>query len=197
MYPDDIDPQSGCRLPLPRREELGPEGRRIYDSLADPNGGTLRGLRGPGGIQLHSEELARRTRPVNRYLRNESGIGPRLRELAILATARELDSQFEWAAHEEEARRVGVPTEIIETIRHRRPLDAIDPDDAVVVQMAREIFTARKVASETFAQALALLGRKTLVELVALMGNYAATAALLTAFDMQLDPGVAPPLPPR
>jgi hypothetical protein len=25
------------------------------------------------------------------------------------------------------------------------------------------------------------------------MGNYAATAALLTAFDMQLDEGVAPP----
>ena len=145
MYPDDIDPQSGCRLPLPRRDELGPEGRRIYDSLADPNGGTLRGLRGPGGIRLHSEELARRSRPVNQYLRNEAGLGPRLRELAILATARELDSQFEWAAHEDEARRVGVPAEVIETIRHRRPLDAIDPDDAVVVALAREIFTARKV----------------------------------------------------
>jgi 4-carboxymuconolactone decarboxylase len=197
MYPDDIDPQSGCRLPLPRRDELGPEGRRIHDSLADPNGGTLRGLRGPGGIQLHSEELARRSRPVNQYLRNESGLGARLRELAILATARELDSQFEWAAHEEEARRVGVPAELIETIRHRRPLDAIDPDDAVVVGLAREIFTARKVGPETFSRALALFGRKRLVELVALMGNYAATAALLTAFDMQLDPGREPPLPPR
>ena len=149
MYPDDIDPQSGCRLPLPRRDELGPEGRRIYDSLADPNGGTLRGLRGPGGITLHSEELARRSRPVNQYLRNESGLGARLRELAILATARELDSQFEWAAHEEEARRVGVPAELIETIRHRRPLDAIDPDDAVVIGLAREIFTARKVGTAT------------------------------------------------
>jgi hypothetical protein len=74
MYPDDIDPHSGCRLPLPRREELGPEGHRIYDSLADPNGGTLRGLRGPGGIQLHSEELARRSRPVNQYLRNQSAL---------------------------------------------------------------------------------------------------------------------------
>jgi 4-carboxymuconolactone decarboxylase len=94
MYPDDIDPQSGCRLPLPSREALSPEGRAIYDSLADPNGDTLRGLRGPGGITLHSEELARRARPVNRYLRNEAGLGPRLRELAILATARELDSQF-------------------------------------------------------------------------------------------------------
>jgi hypothetical protein len=34
-----------------------------------------------------------------------------------------------------------------------------------------------------------------LVDLVALMGNYAGTAALLTAFDMQLDPSQPPPLP--
>ena len=123
-------------------------------------------------------------------------MGARLRELAILATARELDSQFEWAAHEAEALREGVPADLIETIRHRRPLDAIDPDDAAVIELAREIFTARKVGSATFARALALFGRKKLVELVALMGNYAATAALLTAFDMQLDPGQKPPLPP-
>jgi 4-carboxymuconolactone decarboxylase len=134
---------------------------------------------------------------VNQYLRNESRIAPRLRELAILATARELDSQFEWAAHENEARRVGVPAELIETIRHRHPLDSIDPDDAIIIVLAREIFTSRKVGSETFTRALALFGRKRLVELVALMGNYAATAALLTAFDMQLDPGREPPLPPR
>jgi 4-carboxymuconolactone decarboxylase len=166
MYPDDIDPQSGCRLPLPRRDELGPDGRRIYDTLADPNGGTLRGLRGPGGIMLHSEELAQRARPLNHYLRNESGLGSRLRELAILATARELDSQFEWAAHEAEALREGVPMEVIDTIKHCRPLDAIDPADAVVIALAREIFTARKVGSATFAQALALFGRKKLVDLV-------------------------------
>jgi 4-carboxymuconolactone decarboxylase len=197
MYPDDIDPQSGCRLPLPRREELSPEGRRNYDSLADPNGGMLRGLRGPGGIMLHSEELARLARPLNRYLRGEAGLGGRLRELTILATARELDSQFEWAAHEAEALREGVSLDLIETVRHRGPLDTIDPDDAVVIALAREIFTARQVTAATFAQALALFGRKKLVELVALMGNYAATAALLTAFDMQLDPDQKPPLPLR
>jgi hypothetical protein len=28
------------------------------------------------------------------------------------------------------------------------------------------------------------------------MGNYAGTAALLVAFDMQLDPAQPPPLPP-
>src|SRR5207247_1346085 len=36
MYPPDVDLQSGCRLPLPKREELGPDARLVYDSLADP-----------------------------------------------------------------------------------------------------------------------------------------------------------------
>ena len=75
MYPDDVDPMSGCRLPLPRREELDDAGQRIYDSLADPKGGTIRGLRGPGGIMLHSPEpLA--TRPAGQPLSPaRSGVG--------------------------------------------------------------------------------------------------------------------------
>jgi len=127
MYPPDVDPQSGCRLPLPKREELGPDAQLVYDSLADPRGASLRGLRGPGGIPLHSPQLAR--------------------------------------------------------------------SDRIVIELGREIFTARKVAPETFARALRQFGRRALVDLVALMGNYAGTAALLTAFDMQLDPGRPPPLP--
>ena len=42
-------------------------------------------------------------RALNRYLRFEAGFTPRMREIAILATAREMDSQFEWCAHEPEA----------------------------------------------------------------------------------------------
>jgi 4-carboxymuconolactone decarboxylase len=196
MYPEDVDPQSGCRLPLPERQDLSnPAAVAIYDSLADPKGGSIRGLRGPGGIHLHSPELACHTRAVNRYLRNEAGLGGRVRELAILTTARELDSQFEWAAHEPEALREGVSPEIIDTIRYRRDTDHLDPADAIVIELGREIFKNRKVSSATFARALAQFGRRKLVDLVALMGNYAATAALLTAFDMQLDPDQPPLLP--
>jgi 4-carboxymuconolactone decarboxylase len=194
-FPPDIDPESQCRLPLPRRDELDAEAQRIYDSLADPRGGSLRGLRGPGGIHLHSSVLARHTRALNRYLRQEAGLGGRLRELAILVTARELDSQFEWAAHEEEARREGLSGEVIDTIRHRRDTAGLDEADAVVVDLGREVFTARKVSPATFARALKLFGRRKLIDVVALMGNYAATAAMLTAFDMQLDPDQPRPLP--
>jgi putative methionine-R-sulfoxide reductase with GAF domain/alkylhydroperoxidase family enzyme len=186
-YPADVDPQSGCRLRLPRRDELDPDGQRIYDRLADPAGGSLRGLRGPGGIQLHSPELSRRSRPLNHYLRNEAGLGGRVRELAILATARELGSRFEWAAHEGAALAEGIAREIIEVIRRRGVTGDLAEPDAVVIDLAREIFDARHVSSATYARALQQFGRRRLVDLVALIGNYAATAALLTAFDMQVD----------
>jgi len=195
MYPEDVDPQSGCRLPLPTRDELGAPAAAIYDSLADPKGGSIRGLRGPGGIHLHSPELALNARALNRYLRQETGLSARVRELAILTTARELDSQFEWAAHEPEALREGISSEIIETIRYRGATADLEPADAIVIELGREIFTNRKVNPTTFARALAQFGRRKLVDLVALMGNYAATAALLTAFDMQLDPDQPPLLP--
>ena len=199
MHPADIDPQSGCRLPLPERDRLDGEGRRIYDSLADPRGGSLRGLRGPGGISLHSPGLARHSRPLNHYLRHESGLGGRVREIAILATARELDSHFEWAAHEAEAVRQGVPAAVVEIIKQRRDTAGLDEADAVIVELGREIFTARAVSPAIFARALAQFGRGGLVDLVALMGNYASTAALLTAFAMQLDPGqeMLPPVDKR
>jgi 4-carboxymuconolactone decarboxylase len=195
MDPADIDPRSRCRLPLPQREELDAGGREIYDRLADPKGGTLRGLRGPGGITLHSPDLSRHTRPLNNYLRYGSGLGGRVRELAILTTARELDSQFEWAAHEAAAQGEGIPAETVEIVRHRGDLGGLDEADAAVIALGREIFGARRVSSATFARVLRLFGRRKLVDLVALMGNYASTAALLTAFDMQLDPGLDPPLP--
>jgi 4-carboxymuconolactone decarboxylase len=188
MYPPDVDPESGCRLPLPKREELGADAQLIYDSLADPRGATLRGLRGPGGILLHSPDLARYSRPLNHHLRHEAGLGGRVRESAILVTARALDSRFEWSAHEAEAVRVGIAQDIIDIIKYRKDTGALDESDRIVIDLGREIFTARKVGPATFALALRQFGRRALVDLVALMGNYAATAALLTAFDMQLDP---------
>jgi 4-carboxymuconolactone decarboxylase len=195
QYPPDIDPESGCRLPLPRRDELSAEAQAIYDRLTSTSAQNLRGLRGPGGIQLHSPDLSRVSRPLNHYLRFESGLGGRVRELAILVTARELGSQFEWAAHEAEALREGITPALIDIVRHRRALDGVGEPDAVIIALGREIFGTRKVSSPTYARALAQFGGRKLVDLVALMGNYAATAALLAAFGMQLDAGVEPGLP--
>ena len=116
-----------------------------------------------------------------------------MRELAILTTARELDSRFEWAAHEPAALGEGISREIIGIIKYRRDTSELAAADRIVIDLGREIFGARKVSPMTYARALQQFGRRKLIDLVALMGNYAATAALLTAFDMQLDPDQPPP----
>ncbi len=193
--PEDIDPESGCRLPLPKREALDEAGRRIYDQATDPKGGTIRGLKGPAGIQLHSPALAALVRPVNRYLRFESGLGARVRELAILVTARECDSRFEWAAHEPEALKEGVSQAIVDVVKHRKPVAGLDERDAIIIEMGRELFRSKKLSSATYRRALAQFGARGLVDLIELMGNYAGTALLLAAFDMQLDPGTSALLP--
>ncbi len=189
MLPKDIDPESRCRLPLVKREHLDEQGKKIFDDHTDPKGGTIRGLKGPGGIGLHSPKLSHITRPVGRYLRFDAPENARIRETAILITARMCDSRFEWAAHEPEGLSVGVPEKVIDVIKHHKPVAGLDDTDQIVIELGRETFGKRKVTSETYARAFKRFGAKGLVELVALMGNYASTAALLTVFDMQLDDG--------
>jgi len=192
--PADIDPQSGFRLPLPKREQLDEAGKKIYDEVSRP-GASLVGLRGPAGIYLYSAGNATLLRTVNRRLRFESGIAPRIREIAILVTAREMDSQFEWVAHEPEALKEGVPQNTIDTIKHRRGTSGLDERDAAVIALGRELWRDHRVDAATFAQAKALFGPQQLVDIVLLMGNYSSTATLLTAFDMQLPIGKKPLLP--
>ena len=194
IMPSDIDPQSGFRLPLPKRADLDEAGKKTYDDASRP-GASLVGLQGPAGIRLYSTKTAPQLQALNRHLRFEAGIAPRIREIAILVTAREMDSQFEWVAHEPEALKEGVPQSVIEVIKHRRSTQGLDQADAVVIALGRQIWRDHKVDSVTFADAKALFGPHKLVDIVLLMGNYAGTAALLTAFDMQLHPGKKALLP--
>ena len=165
------------------------------DHAADPSGPSYAGLHGPAGVRLHSPRLAVLLSPSARYLRREAGIPDRLRELVILATARELDSQFEWAAHEQPARQIGIEPKVIEVVRHGAPVDGLAEADQVTILLCREVLGARRLSSATYARAHELLGTRLLVDLVALLGSYASTAALLCAFDVQLHPGWAPGLP--
>ena len=43
--PEDIYPESRSRLPLPKREALDEQGKRVYDSVLDPKRPTLAGFR--------------------------------------------------------------------------------------------------------------------------------------------------------
>ena len=192
--PSDIDPRSGFRLPLPNREDLDEAGKTAYDRGTRP-GATIAGLQGPAGLQLFSPKTAAHHSAINRYLRFEAGFTPHVREVAILTTAREMDSQFEWVAHEPEAIKEGVPQNVIDAIKHRRSTAGLDEADALVIELGRQIWADHKVKSETFAKLKAIFGPNKLIDLVMLMGNYAGTAALLATVDMQLHAGKKPLLP--
>jgi 4-carboxymuconolactone decarboxylase len=185
--PSDIDPQSGFRLPLPKREDLDEDGKRAFDRASTP-GKTIVGLRGPSGIHLYSPKTVDTHNVMNQYLRFQV-FDAKTREIAILTVAREMDSQFEWAAHEPEALKEGVPQQIIDIIKYRKSTQGIDEIYAAIIELGRQIFRDHKVTSAAFARVKALLPPNKLVELVLLMGNYAATAALLCAFDMQVPEG--------
>ena len=199
VMPADIYPESGSRLPPIKREDLDEDGKKQYDSLVGrkASGRSVAGLRGPGGLNLYSPKAAFHLSGLNNYLRYESGMSGRVREIAILVTARELDHPFEWTVHEPVALKEGVPKEVIEIIKGRKSTENLSEPDATIIHLGRQIFDKKKVASDVFAHARKLFGDRGLVELAMLMGYYAAIGVLLTTFDMQLPPGQESLLPPR
>jgi 4-carboxymuconolactone decarboxylase len=193
--PKDIYPESRSRLPLPKREALDEQGKRVYDSVLDPKRSTLAGFQGPAGIWLHSPRVGEPFREMNRVLRSEVPLAPRLRELAILVTAREFDSQFEWTAHEPVALKEGLDPEIVDAVKFRRAVSGAPEKEAAIIAFGRELLRDRRVRSETYAEMVRVFGQTAVVNLTALMANYAFTAVMLTAFDQQLHEGRKPLLP--
>ena len=178
-HPDDIHPDSRSRLPL-RSPESRASVSVLYGRMLSPSG------IGPAVIRSYGAGLQTL----------EARVGRRIMQLAILVTARAHDSQHDWTVHEPTAREAGLGPEIIDIVRHGRPLVGIDEQDAVLIAFGRELFGDHNVGAETYARALRAFGAQDLVDVVALMGAHAADAALLAAFDQHLPEGVQPLLPP-
>jgi 4-carboxymuconolactone decarboxylase len=195
INPVVIDKESRMRIPLPQRADLEPEAQKIFDYFTSGTKGVLRGLHGPAGIWLHEPKLIQVYVPFGNYLRFHAGLSEPVREVSVLAMARECNSAFEWAAHEPEALEVGVPPEVIESIKLRKPTAAMEAPFGTVVELIREAFTERSVTPATYNAAVSLLGVPLLIDLITLAGTYASTAALLAVFDMQLDAGETHLLP--
>src|SRR5216683_5678115 len=152
QLPQDIHPDSLNRLPLITRDQLDAAGQKLYDSYNGPNSKSLAGLQGPAGIRLYSPRLAVLNEPVNTYLRYNIDMPRPLAELAILVTAREFDSQFEWAAHEPAAIKEGLDPKIVDVVKNRKDLKGIEENAAVIISIGRELFGKRNLSSETFAR---------------------------------------------
>lgn len=145
--PRGVHRESGNRLPLIDRDALDEFGKREYDEVQDDirSGRMLAGLFGPVGIRLYSPRVSDGSLRSNLYLRFDSGIGRRTYELAVLVTARELNQQFEWTAHEPAALNAGVEQAVVDVVKFRRPLTGLARRDALVVQLGRQAFRTHAV----------------------------------------------------
>lgn len=193
--PDDITEDSWARLPLPRRDELGPDGARAYDIIVHPDSRYASGLRGPLAMWVYSPLMAEHIFPASSYLRFGTEKDQRLTELVILATAREVRSQYEWTSHQPLAERAGLEAEVIELVKRRADLETVGEipglgdHERTIVAFVREVVSEEKVTSSTFSRALELFGEQGVMELAGLVGYYNFVNMTLKTFDVQLAPG--------
>ena len=173
-----------ARVPFVTRDMVPEEFRGAFDELTKDTGGTITG--GPISIIVNSPELARRRAGLTSYLRYESTFSNRIRELAILATARNFDCPYIWNAHASDAREAGVSDAIIDAIRERKPLPPMAADEQAIVNYCNEFYANHRLSSSTFQIALEQFGVQHLVELTALMSHYSQTAFFLNAFEVDL-----------
>jgi len=194
--PKDIYPETGNRLPPPKREDMDDYGKKVFDELTGPRISWTKQV----PLRLYSPRLAKPMSDAHYYLKFQSGLGDRLTEIAVLVTAREMDNQFEWTQWEIHGRMAGpghVEPGIIDIIKYNKPVTGLGEKETVIIEFGRELLGQKKVSSETFAHALRLFGPRGMVDLTNLMALYWATGLELTAFDQQLLPGQTPMLPAR
>ncbi|MEC7551177.1 MAG: carboxymuconolactone decarboxylase family protein [Pseudomonadota bacterium] len=189
--PDDILPETMARLPQVSRDSLDAAGQRAFDTYVRPGTGYENGPRGPVAMWLHSPVLAEAIFDVRQRVRYGTNKDQRLTELIILSTAREIDHQYEWSAHEPLAQAAGLEQEIIEVIKYRKNLGGLSTiaglgaTERLLIQFTRELVSEEKVSSDTYAQAIEHFGSEGLMDIVGLIGYYNFVAMTLKAFDVQ------------
>lgn len=180
------------RITLPSPDQMDPAQRAVYDRIVSGPRGKIQG---PLRAALHNPELADKWQALGALLRYGTGLSPRLSELAILVTGRACQSPFEWYAHRIEAEKVGIEAPIIEALLAQTVPPGLSEDEAVVYHYAVELNRDRSVSDPTYANALARLGERTVVELTALIGYYTMVAMTLNCHEIPLPEGVAPAFP--
>jgi len=166
----------GERLPLPAETAMTPAQREAAQALI---AGPRKGVYGPFLPLLRSPVLLYRVAGVGEYLRFQSVLDARIRELAICAVARHVSNQFEWTMHAPLAVKAGVAEAVIEALRvGARPRD-LRPDEEAALDFTRELLCTHGTSDPAYAAALQAFGEQGVVELGTLVGYFAMVCWLM------------------
>ena len=192
--PPDVYAVSLSRLPPLKRADLDDEGKAVYDRIV---GNGPAPTTGPVALSLYSPKIAQVFSDLNGFLRYNGSLSPRHTEVAILVATWEIEQQYEYSAHEPAALRSGAPQAVIDTIKYDRAPVGLSPEETLIIRLGRAIMRDHKVDSALYAEAEKTFGRKGLVELVTVMGDYVMVGMIMTTIDQHLPADRPAVLPAR
>jgi 4-carboxymuconolactone decarboxylase len=185
--PPDIHPVTLSRLPPVTAEDLDEEGQRLLAARTNFTPGP-----GPTHVTIYSP----RERDLGIPTGEKSPVGPRYFQLAVLITAREIDQQYEWSAHEPAGLRQGLEQSVIDVVKYNRDVAGLSEKDATLITFGRVLFREHRVSSELWEKMVSHFGRQHTVQVMAIMGEYFRVGFMLNAIDQHLPPGRKALLPP-
>jgi 4-carboxymuconolactone decarboxylase len=185
--PPDIDPVTLSRLPPVSAADLDEDGKRLLAARTNYTPGP-----GPGHVSIYSPRELDLGIPSG----EKSPVGRRYFQIAVLITARELDQQYEWTAHELGGRRQGLEQPVIDIVKYNRDVASLSAKDATLITFGRALFREHRVSSELWASMVSQFGRQRTVQLMMIMGEYFKAGFMMNAVDQHLPPGRDALLPP-
>lgn len=195
--PPDVHPQTLSRMPPINRAELDAEGQKALDARATPPTAAP----GPGAVTVWSPRTTEGLGVIGRSLGVPRGdtfpLGPRMYQLIVLITAREIDQVYEWSAHEPAGLRVGLEQSVIDAVKYDRDVAGLAEKDALVIRYFRALLREHRVSSELWAKMVTEFGRQRTVDMMMLMADYFAVGTMMNATDQHLPPDRKALLPPK
>ena len=131
---------------------------------------------------------------LGEYARFRPDVPAKLRELAIIVTARHWTAQYEWYAHRRAAAQAGLKEEIIKAIADRKRPTGMQPDEEVVYNFATELLETKNVSDAAFKAVVDKFGEKGVVDVIGVMGYYQMVSMLLNVDRYPLPAGTQPEL---
>jgi 4-carboxymuconolactone decarboxylase len=170
--------------PITSKDQVAAKDHEIVDAIAASRGA----IQGPFTIFLHCPELAGRVAHLGAFVRFEGSLDMRVRVLAAMTTARELDAVYVWGAQTGGARRLGVPEVTIAAIREKHTRGML-PEDAQIVEFTQQLLRKHRVDDATFKAIQARFGNDGLIQLTGAIGYYSMLAMTVNACELEAAPG--------
>jgi 4-carboxymuconolactone decarboxylase len=170
--------------PITSKDQVAAEDHAIVDAIVASRGS----LHGPFSIFLYCPELAGRVAHLGAFVRFEGSLDMRVRVLAAMTTARELDAVYVWGAQTGGARRQGVPESTITAIREKHTR-GIPPEDAQIVEFTQQLIRKHRVDDATIQALQARFGNDGLLQLTGAIGYYSMLAMTVNACELEAGPG--------